>query len=549
MKERVFQSASLRPDSVPAGDSVEFVISLVAGAGYTDGPSRLVFDLPGMLGTSRPSLYFQEDSGYCDVYIDNPDVTCVKRLWNIGLADLVDKENYFTAPLWQRMLVLDLAAGLKEGDTVELHWGETGGGYGPGCKVTTVVPKRNFKNTVHVRYFEDPEKGLPDLARSFSGYRRPAPEAEVALSYEVTPREAHHLHLARKRDAAMLIPHDRFHNVATVPEVSLLVEAPEAPRRTDEGLFEFRNARIDIVSRKLPLHDSAPMEGVFEGLSIYWGDLHTHSMFSVDCIEQEKQQQTPGDLMAFARNRACLDFFAVTDHHQPWDMERHKIGEENWRRTLEAVAKHDVDGRFLVWPGIEFRGPRGDTILVFGWRPEYGEIDQPGWTDIRAVWRALEGKNFLSIPHFHSPGKLNEGDWWQNSSGVEPVLEIFSCHGSCERPGVFENAIPICKRSRWDRNGAHFLGEGYRYGLVCNSDGHTGHVGLNGLTAVFAESLNKDAIFEAYRRRRVYGTTNARIRLVFTGNGRLMGAVARNPIEESGYLQEWRVPHTFCARR
>ena len=38
----------------------------------------------------------------------------------------------------------------------------------------------------------------------------------------------------------------------------------------------------------------------------------------------------------------------------------------------------------------------------------------------------------------------------------------------------------------------------------------------------------KDAIFEAYRGRRVYGTTNARIRLVFSGNGHLMGSAVPN---------------------
>jgi hypothetical protein len=111
---------------------------------------------------------------------------------------------------------------------------------------------------------------------------------------------------------------------------------------------------------------------------------------------------------------------------------------------------------------------------------------------------------------------------------VEPVLEIFSCHGSYEREDALEHHIPLIKASRPDRYGAHFMREGYRYGFVCNSDGHKGHVGTNGLTAVFAESLTREAILDAYRRRHVYGTTNARIRLIFTGNGHLMGDVVPN---------------------
>jgi hypothetical protein len=111
---------------------------------------------------------------------------------------------------------------------------------------------------------------------------------------------------------------------------------------------------------------------------------------------------------------------------------------------------------------------------------------------------------------------------------VEPVLEIFSCHGSYEREDAIEQHIALIKQSRPDRYGLAFLERGYRMGYVCNSDGHKGHVGSNGVTAVFAKELTRDQILEAYRARRVYGTTNAQIRLIFTANGQLMGSVLPN---------------------
>ena len=55
-----------------------------------------------------------------------------------------------------------------------------------------------------------------------------------------------------------------------------------------------------------------------------------------------------------------------------------------------------------------------------------------------------------------------------------------------------------------------------------------GHAGVNGLTAVFAPELTREALLAAYCRRNVYGTTNARFRLVFTANGNLMGAILKN---------------------
>ena len=80
------------------------------------------------------------------------------------------------------------------------------------------------------------------------------------------------------------------------------------------------------------------------------------------------------------------------------------------------------------------------------------------------------------------------------------------------------------------------LRQGYRYGVVCNSDGHKGHVGTNGVTAVFAKELTREAIFDAYRARRVYGTTNARLRLLFTANGELMGSVLPNVAKKEFHI-------------
>ena len=534
----VFQEAKLAPEKVVAGDSVEFVITLTVGDEYTPKPSRIVYDFPGLLGTSRPSLYFQEDNGYCEVYVSNPEVTYRKRLWNIALGDFVDKENNNRRPMWQRMLVLDLSEGLQRGDTIELHWGETGGGFGPGTKVPIVVPKKNFRNTIHVRYFTQPEKALPDWGRSFTGYHRPVPDCEIALDFTVQPKPLHHWHLWRKPDKALLVPHDLYHNVADVDDVSLWIEGIPNPSRAPSGAFTCENSSVLIKTRKQPLYDTPCMENVFEGMNLYWGDVHTHSKFSVDCIELEKQQMTPADLMVYARDRAGLDFYAVTDHHGPWDEERQKIGKAPWEQTLEAIRAHHREGAFVVFPGFEYRGPRGDTVILFGWLPDYAEIDRHHWKDIRAVWRDLRGKDILTIPHFHNPGKLNPEQWWESAaSEVEPVLEIFSCHGSYERADALENAIPLIKSFRPDRTGAHFLAKGYRYGLVCNSDDHEGFVGLNGLTAVFADSLSRESVFEAHRKRHVYGTTNARIRLVFTANGQLMGSVLPSDSHKTFFIE------------
>ena len=64
--------------------------------------------------------------------------------------------------------------------------------------------------------------------------------------------------------------------------------------------------------------------------------------------------------------------------------------------------------------------------------------------------------------------------------------------------------------------------QGYRVGVVCHSDDHKGRPGatrpgastfgaLGGLTCYFMPELTRDALFEALRRRRHYGTTGTRL--------------------------------------
>ncbi len=535
----VFSRASITPSEVWAGDSEEFIIRLTVGNDYTPGPSRLILDFMCMLGASCPTTEVNEASGYVEVYVDNPDVTYVKHCWSLETREF-ETRGVPTPREGQRLFVLDLSEGLKAGDVIEVHWGETLGGFGPGAKVTTVVPRTNFENRVDVRYFENQNKGLPDLARSFEGYDRPTPDAVKSLAYRIKARHPHHLRLIRKPHKSLLVPYDRFWNVADVAEAGDIVNTePEIPVRNPEGVFEYQDKHIAITTKGLPLTQSADMADVHDGYNLYWGDVHTHSIHSCDVLERSAMDMTPADLMVFARDRAGLDFFSVTDHHQPSHEKAYHIGRDRWNDTLEAIRTHDKPGEFAVIAGSEWRDARGDTVLLYNWLPEYDEITNPKLEDIRDLWRAFEGKNFISIPHLHNggwqcPGRLRENEWWvpRDLERMEPVLEMFSDHGSYEREDVLENGRALCKRFRPDQSAMAFLKKGIKYGFVGSSDDHKGHVGVNGLTAVFARSLDKDALFDAYRSRRVYCTTNARIRLVFTGNGALMGSVVRNETEK-----------------
>lgn len=524
MPANVFSESSITPDEILAADSAEFVIRLVVGADYTTGPSRLIFDFTAMLGTSCPTLDINEASGYVEVYCDNPDVTYRKRIWEMKQLYFVDREHPASRES-ARMFVLDLSEGLKKGDVIEVHWGESTRGFGPGTKVTSVVPRPGYEGDVTVRYFDDPEAGLPDSGRSYIGHQRPEPVAEVRLPYRVKPRAPKRLRMLRQHHRALLIPHDPFWNVAEVDDVNELVDTSAQATKNEQGVFEFTDKNVQVITKKLPLIDHAPMEDVFEGMHLYWGDIHNHSAISIDCVQNARMDMMPDDLMRFARDRAGLDFYAVTDHHTPAAGERGKLQADQWQRIVNDAEAHHEPGRFITFPAFELSNPRGDVVFILKHPLPYEAINVD-WADVRDAWKSLREHEYMSIPHFHGPGPLPEGTWWENPDlHHEPVIELLSDHGSYEREDVQEQGRADRKSFRWDRCGKFFLQNGYRYGFVGNSDDHKGHIGVNGLTAMFANSLDRDSIFEAYRSRRVYATSNARIKLIFTGNGQLMGSI------------------------
>ena len=533
MQKEYFKSWNITPKVVLAGDSVEFTVTLVVGKDFQSQNSRLIFDTPGHLGYTRPSCLGQEDQGYIEVFCSNPNMLYQKSTYNVESSSFGDEiiKNPFIK-MAERLFVLDFKGGeAQEGDEIVIKWGYTRDNFGVGTKITALVLKKEFYNSIIVRYFNDGEKGLPEYYRSFDGYERPKPNVELKLPFRVLPREPERLRLIRMVNGAALQVLDRFENICCVENLEDIAKADDTTSQNDYGVIVCANKNLHIISDKLPILETPDVEDVFEGMNIYFGDMHTHSTFSIDCIERERSEITPAESFQYARDVAKLDFMALTDHHQPWDIERRKLGEERWNIILEAADKYNKNDSFVAFPGFEYRCERGDTQVVLNESLGYELVGKADIVNIKALWENFKGSDYISIFHFHNPGRLADGEWYHCPyEGVEPVIEINSCHGSFEGDDVLETKPPMTysKGFRHDRTGRYFLKKGYKHGFVCNSDGHKGNPGRNGLTAVYAKELTRDAIIDAIRKRHCYGTTNARIKLLFAGNGKLMGSIIQN---------------------
>ena len=122
-------------------------------------------------------------------------------------------------------------------------------------------------------------------------------------------------------------------------------------------------------------------------------------------------------------------------------------------------------------------------------------------------------------------------DWSIHDSRFRTTIEIYSSHGLSEE---YAPDHPISMDvSDFTFNGPGDPGNytvdawlaGLKLGTIGSSDNHGAQPGKEGFgtMAVWAPNLTREAVFDAIRNRRTYGSTGSRIYLEFTVNGEPMG--------------------------
>lgn len=277
---------------------------------------------------------------------------------------------------------------------------------------------------------------------------------------------------------------------------------------------------------------------------VYWGDLHSHSDDSKDGIGH--------DPWSFARDVTRLDFFSATEHGID-DGGGDSISPSEWQRNIDSVNRFYDPRRFVSLLGYECSLPNGHHNVL------YRGVEGRPWPEHRVknverLWELLDAGNAISIPHHlgimwggrdtavDGPGLqpiITGGgaggpklDWTrEHNPALRPLLEIYSAHGQSE---YFNRSDALAYESvRYtgarSADGPHYARDAWAAGLpagvIAASDDHQAHPGLphNGLAAVFAPELTRDAVFDALRTRHAYGTTGARILLEFSAGGVGMG--------------------------
>ena len=266
---------------------------------------------------------------------------------------------------------------------------------------------------------------------------------------------------------------------------------------------------------------SNPIHVREDGMHVYWGEFHSHGYDAVE-LNVLNDSTHPTKAYLYGRDVTRLDFMAMSSHifrHDP------EAVSDWWALYREAAQASDAPGHYVPFLGCEWRDQierGGDRNLI--WKDLDAPEPDPTWR-IDDVYAHLQAQDAMATPHVGGAIALP----YHHNPEVEWLCEMASGHGNFE----------------WF--GQAYLQKGYKMGWIGGSDGHNatpGHprivtqsggrfanilrrrdAGWAGgpLLAVRAPALTREALWEAFRARRVYATTGARALVDFSIDGVPMG--------------------------
>ena len=271
------------------------------------------------------------------------------------------------------------------------------------------------------------------------------------------------------------------------------------------------------------------------GLRPFYGDIHNHSDLSYG------HGSFPDALTKAALQ---LDFVSITGHAHWPDMpvdvpevahivDFHVKGfaklKAAWPQHFDVLRNANATGKLTVFPGYEVHSnAHGDYTIVLA-DLENGPLcleDNP--EDLKAALQAEYGDRAFGFPHHIGYRCGARGINWETfDPELSPFVEMFSMHGCAEASeserGYLHSMGPVDGRSTM----RHGLSQGHLFGVVGNTDHHSGFPGSygHGRMALLAPSHDRDAFWTAMKAHRTMALTGDRIHLLAEIDGAIQGDV------------------------
>ncbi len=523
-------TASVSPTgSFEAGSYQEFTLTYTAGYfGIDDtGSIKIVHRFASDMG--RPQFTDPEAPNYVTVEATNGAVLHVEYDMKRNIRP------------WDKTLYIKVVRGfLREGDQIVVRFGDRRQG-SPGIRLQTFC-EATFEFRVLVdaiatyNYVELPQQ--PTIAIV------PGPPAAYKAVLPTLRRTDEAFQLRAKGEDRWGNPTDLCDGTFQLRSNMAVAGLPASVhfkkgqfsqsvgdlRVAEEGdlVVEFLDDDAAVVARSNPCRFVAEAD-----LLPYWGDLHGQS-------EETIGTNSARDFYEFARDKAFLDICV----HQGNDFQ---ITSAFWKLLNELSAEFTEDERFIVFPGWEWSGNTGlggdrNVLHMEEGRPihrsshalvdDLSDIESDA-TSARDLFEALKDEDCTVFAHI---GGRYADIKVAHDERIERAVEVHSAWGTFE----------------WLVNDA--FEQGYRVGIVSNSDGHKGRPGAShpgatkfgaygGLTCVLAPAFTRAGIMDGLKRRHHYGTTGSRVildtRVVFERPAQLfaedpnLGPGASSPVQEA----------------
>ena len=491
-------SAAVSPaGAFEAGSYQEFTVTYTAGYfGIDDtGSIKVVHRFASDMG--RPQF-------------DNPTVANYTTVEATNGAILhVEYDMKRNIRPWDKTLYIKVVRGfLKESDQIIIRFGDRRQG-SPGIRLQTFV-EHTFEFRVLVdamavyNYVELPEQpviaiipGPPALYKAIMPTQRGCGQAfKLQLKGEDrwgNPSDQCEANFSLQSTA----------NVQGLPETVSFNKGDYAVTLDGLSISEPGDVTISLVdSEGKTVCSSNPIRITADTkLLPYWGDLHGQS-------EETIGTNSARDFYEFARDKAFLDACV----HQGNDFQ---ITTPFWEHLNELSKEFTQDDEFVVFPGWEWSGNTGlggdrNVLHMHEGKQihrsshalveDLSDIDSDA-TSADQLFEALKGEDCTVFAHIG--GRYADINI-SHDVRLEKSVEVHSAWGTFE--WLIEDAFK----------------QGYRVGIVSNSDGHKGRPGAShpgstkfgaygGLTCMLAPSFSRAGLMESLKKRHHYGTTGNRV--------------------------------------
>lgn len=240
------------------------------------------------------------------------------------------------------------------------------------------------------------------------------------------------------------------------------------------------------------------LDDLFDGLQLYWGDLHGHTAYSDGF-------GTPPLFYDFGGLRG-LDFCAISDHAE-WInyYEEHLPMEDGspvplWANTVQEVKNRYVPGAFVPFPAFEWTSDDYGHRTVVYMSPDQVPPTIPSAVSHPtppALWTALEPYPAMTIPH-HVTRWGSLMDWSYYNPVMDRLVEIYSKWGNganvytTYEPMTTYIRFPFLRPLAADSSVDAMLALGHRMGIVAASDSHQGHPGSTAPDKILGTVLPED---------------------------------------------------------